>query len=494
MWFDDSSKKLKEEIDKKIDRINAELKDVKSLLPSNSAKVVQRLKELKDNAEELHSHIERSYSNIESNEKEFIGYYAKIKSSCESFEREISALEERRNKLDGFYNQVDERESKLQSDLSTIQTSLDEIAGYLEDSKEFPTKIEEIEGLLSQFKESNASIELIKTNILKRRSEIDAIHKEILGHDIKNESGVVEHVDGLRDELVSALYGLENKVKNLGENYNKELDIFKNNYNSLLNEDRNTFLNLFKETEKFINETKQRILELLPGAMAAGLSHAYEEKRNEEVAFLTKSEDRFLNSIYCLFGISSLPVLIAIYMLSFTDKNLFAVIDYLPKLMSAFIPLYIPVFWVAYSTNKKINLSKRIIEEYTHKEVLGKTFSGLSNQIDKASDNSGIQNELRMKLLFNFMQVTAENPGKLISDYNTADHPVMDAIEKSAKLTDALERIARIPGFAPVAKKLAEKAEEFLDKNTKKVEDGININEILNNESKENNKEDAANK
>lgn len=220
----------------------------------------------------------------------------------------------------------------------------------------------------------------------------------------------------------------------------------------------------------------------MPGATAAGLSYAYEEKRNEEVEFLKKSEERFLKAIYSLIAISILPVSIAIYILSFTNKNLFDVIDYLPKLISAFIPLYIPVFWVAYSTNKKINLSKRIIEEYTHKEVLGKTFSGLSNQIEKTNGDSEVQNELRLKLLFNFMQVTAENPGKLISDYNTADHPVMDAIEKSAKLTDALERIARIPGFAPVAKKLAEKAEGILDKNNKKIEVGLDANEMFNKE------------
>lgn len=490
MWFDDPSKKIKEEFDRKIEYLNSDLKNIKSLLPSDAATIVQRLKALKDNAEELNFRINGTYENIAKNEKEFISYYGKIKSSCESFENEISSLEERKNVLDKFYNQVEEKEAKLQNDLVSIKSSVDEVAGYLENSKEFPDKIQELEELLDQLKENSASIEQIKTNVLKRRSDIDVVHKEILGHDIKNEAGEVEHVDGLKDELVAALYGLESKVKNLGENYNKELDSQKTDHEARLDRDRNEFRSLFKNTEEFIEETKQRILDLLPGAMAAGLSHAYEEKRNEEVKFLVKSEDRFLKAIFSLIAISGLPVTIAIYMLSFTDKNLFDVINYLPKLMSVFIPLYIPVFWVAYSTNKKINLSKRIIEEYTHKEVLGKTFSGLSNQIDKTSGDSGIQNELRLKLLFNFMQVTAENPGKLISDYNSADHPVMDAIEKSAKLTDALERIARIPGFAPVAKRLAEKAEEVLDKNTKKVENGLNANEMLN---KEHVKEEAAN-
>lgn len=350
----------------------------------------------------------------------------------------------------------------------------------MESSEKFPEKIKEIDELISNFQNESAEIEKIKSAISKRRSEIEVVYREILGYDKKNEHGEVERIDGIKDELEESIYGMENKINVLNENYNKSLDSFKNEYQARIESNQEEFVAIKNSTQDYIDEIKNKINELLPNSMATGLSYAYASKRDGEEKDLKISEKKFLYSILGLIFVSSFPVMIAIYMLAGTEKTLFDVINYLPKLMSVFIPLYIPIFWVAYSTSKKIKLSKRIIEEYTHKEVLGKTFSGLSNQIEKLNGNDGIQNELRIKLLYNFMQVTAENPGKLISDYNSADHPVMDALEKSAKLTDALEKIAKIPGFTPLAKKLAEKAEDMIEKNSKKVEAGFDANEALN--------------
>jgi hypothetical protein len=114
-----------------------------------------------------------------------------------------------------------------------------------------------------------------------------------------------------------------------------------------------------------------------------------------------------------------------------------------------------------YSTNKKGNLSKRIIEEYTHKEVLSKTFEGLSNQIENIKDEN-ISSDLRIKLLYNILEVNSENPGKLISDYNKSDHPVMDALDKSIKLSNAVTKLAKIPGFSKLAVALDHKSKAII--------------------------------
>jgi hypothetical protein len=143
---------------------------------------------------------------------------------------------------------------------------------------------------------------------------------------------------------------------------------------------------------------------------------------------------------------------------------------------------------MAYTANKRINLSKRLIEEYTHKAVLGKTFSGLSNQIDLLPQQSEVKEELRTQLLFNILQVSAENPGKLISNYNKSDHPLMDALENSAKLSDAVDSLSRIPGFASLAKKLGEKTDELLETQRKKVEAGLSAQVTLSAKDGESNK------
>ena len=110
----------------------------------------------------------------------------------------------------------------------------------------------------------------------------------------------------------------------------------------------------------------------------------------------------------------------------------------IPNLVFAILPLYIPPLWVALSLNRKMNLSKRLIEEYTHKEVVSKTFEGLSTQIEGIKD-SKVSNELKIKLLRNILEVSTENPGNLISNYNKSEHPILDRIPAISKIINGSE-------------------------------------------------------
>ena len=83
--------------------------------------------------------------------------------------------------------------------------------------------------------------------------------------------------------------------------------------------------------------------------------------------------------------------------------------------------------------------------------------------------------ELKTKLLFNILDVSSENPGKLISDYNKADHPLMDALDKSAKLTDAINSLAKIPGFNKLASILEKKSNEIIQTQKHKVEEALDV-------------------
>jgi hypothetical protein len=80
---------------------------------------------------------------------------------------------------------------------------------------------------------------------------------------------------------------------------------------------------------------------------------------------------------------------------------------------------------------------------------------------------------LRTKLLYNILEISSENLGKLISDYNKSDHPLMDALDKSVQLTNAVEKLARIPGFAKVAAQMQKKAEQILKEENTKAAAGL---------------------
>ncbi|MFM5417219.1 hypothetical protein ACEUAV_00005 [Aeromonas veronii] len=207
---------------------------------------------------------------------------------------------------------------------------------------------------------------------------------------------------------------------------------------------------------------------MLPQAMTAGLASAYNEKIEKEIIEQQKHEKSFNWSIFYLVLISLLPFAVNAYRLLSSGDSLIVIIKDTPYLLSAMLPLYIPVLWLAYTTNKSYKLSKRLIEEYTHKGVVSKTFEGLSNQIDELEDQN-ISQELRVKLLFNIVSVNTENPGKLISNYDKSDHPLMDALDKSAQLADAVTKLSKIPGFSAIAKKLDEKANQIVADKTDKI-------------------------
>ena len=177
--------------------------------------------------------------------------------------------------------------------------------------------------------------------------------------------------------------------------------------------------------------------------------------------------------------ISLLPIAISIYSI-FEDTPIDTIINRLPKIVFAFLPLYAPLLWVACSADKKIKLAKRLIEEYTHKEVLSKTYQALVKQINTLDDTESSE-ELKAKLLYNLVLANSENPGKLITDYNTTDNPLMDALDKSTKLANAIEKLSKIPGFTKIAESLAKKSERQQANIKAKVDAVIDENEISNN-------------
>jgi len=170
-------------------------------------------------------------------------------------------------------------------------------------------------------------------------------------------------------------------------------------------------------------------------------------------------------------SISLIPVSVDIYQLT-QGVDLFKIIADTPKLVLSILPLYFPVLWMAFKANKQINLSKRLIEEYTHKEVLSRTVEGLSTQIDNINDDS-ISAELRVRLLHNILEISSENPGKLISNYNKADNPVMDALEKSASLAKSLNKVANLPGLFKILD--ITNRSDTAKKKLKEVEDEVDV-------------------
>lgn len=417
--------------------------------------------------------------------------------AMDEIEREKSTLEKNIRNLDAIHNDCLEKSKSLtaksseaiaiyekleQVDQSTqeivqnVESNLEKVKSLLIEAEQIPETLESINNSISTANTQSENIKSILSNSVRRKNELDEIHKEIFGHEIEDAEGNTVQVDGLRDELEKSYNDISERLGSLNNEVEQAINDIEAEQQKAREAQKEEFSKLLRSGKSELDGVSEQLKALLPGGLAAGLSAAYEKKKEEEAASLSSHERKFLWAVIGLAAVSIIPFSINAYLL-IHGATLTTVLKDTPRMVLSILPLYFPVLWLAYSANKRLNLSKRLIEEYTHKAVLGKTFSGLSNQIDTLPHESAVKEELRTRLLFNVLQVSAENPGKLITDYSKADHPLMDVLEKSARLSESVDALSKIPGLSLVARKLASRRDALLKEQERKIEQGLFANE-----------------
>lgn len=382
---------------------------------------------------------------------------AEYKENAKQLRQSISMA----NDINEKYDQIIKNEQGItdtQTNLKGLQAQID---SALTTAKQSEDKIKELENSSTGFT-SKINELLNKSNELK--TDIANLHEKIFGYDIRNEkTGELNHEKGLSDELDQSyeeLRAQQNKLE-------KDITSFQNKKE----EDVNRQIEL--GNQKF-SRLEKKIKSLLPGAMTAGLSFAYKEKRESEEKQKNISTWVFVLSIIVLFLISIIPVYVN-YQLYFEEgKKLDKIITNMPNLFLFIIPLYFPLLWLAWLSNKSINLSKRLIEEYSYKEVLSKTYEGLNDKIQNMEDVKN-SSELKTKLLFNIVMMSAENPGKLITDYNKTDNPLMEILDKSSSLATAFDKFSNIPGLNRITRLLDTKQQKAESNLSKKATKGMDL-------------------
>ncbi|RIV41836.1 hypothetical protein [Flagellimonas pelagia] len=421
---------LKKEIERKTSDDEKEAKQHSKKASEFRNKIEAKLEEAQILLEQLNSELESARTT-----KNQINDY-----SVDANEQKLA--------VDEVKSRLDDAESEFDKKLESLNSRIRNIDGVFEKYPELDSKLSEIEDFISTVEENLDKSSVSLTAINKRKKEVDDLYREVFGYVQTDEStGEETKIDGLKGELDATYDDLKLKieesfesVENLNKNYKDSYKVFEEE---------------FKKKYQKINDD---IASLLPDAMTAGLSSAFSKKKDDEVESSKVLQKRFSQGIYFMIGVSFIPVVISIFFLV-EGITVQEVITRLPRLVLAIVPMYIPVLWFTYSANKKLNLSKRLIEEYSHKEVLSRTYEGLSTQIESLN-NPEESEELRFRLLSNFLQISAENPGKLISNYEASDHPVMEALEQSYKFQMTIDKLSGIPGLGRVA--------AMLEKNAKK--------------------------
>lgn len=396
-----------------------------------------------------------------------------LRTSYTDFEELFNKIKEYSNSSKSDNDLIKSIYDDVESKYGRIEKQITEIEKIIEGKPQLDEKLLKLGEIFTKGDDYDSKINTLYKSITERKKEIDELYYQVIGYSERNEKEEEIKVKGLRDILQESYDSLTLKIGEAEKDLNSLKEQTTQNYEEFQKRKEGEFNTAKSSWENDYKKVLDKIERLLPNALTTGLSYAYSEKKDAEVNENNNHLKTFRSAILGLVIISLIPFLISIVSL-FQNESLQTVIYRIPRIVLAILPLYLPVLWVAYSANKKMNLAKRLVEEYSHKEVLSKTFEGLSKQIENISDKD-ISADLRIRLLYNILEVNSENPGKLISDYNKTDHPLMDALDKSAKLSTAVEKLAKIPGFSRMANALAKKSEKLLKVEEEKVIEGLNI-------------------
>ena len=410
---------------------------------NKASEYCNRINDRRTEAESLIHDIASQKGNIEAKLEELNKNLEEFKTKYETVKAQIPEIE-------NAYNTVIESNDTWQESIANLDQNYTESESFLVRGKE---KFNELQQIASNCDGILKKINNLLSQSSDKKQEISEVYDEIFGYDVHDdEKGENKHESGLKDELDVTYTRLEAQLKEFA----KKLDEFKTQKET----DYNQFL---VQKQKDHDALQQRIKELLPDALTAGLSHAYAKQCDEEKTERDKSLKAFYWSIGIMTVFAAIPFCLGLIFRYGLGKTWEDVISYLPQLACVMLPLYLPMFWVAFSSSRKANLSKRLIEEYAHKVALSKTFQGLEEQISSL-ENTETAMELKVKLLYNLVSVSAENPGKLIPNYNKADNPLIEFLDKSIALSDSLEKLKNIPGASLIAKRIIAKQEEKREK------------------------------
>ena len=366
---------------------------------------------------DLEDSIKKKTSDYETEAKQASKKCSEFKNKCETSKIEAETLVKSIQKISveisksGVNTHISDIQSfhtALMPKKEEIETDIQELEDLFESYSSYAEKLGKLETLSTSADDSSAKIEATLSQLTERKKEVDTIYYEIFGF-----------------TKTDATTGLETKVLGKKEELDKAYIELKNSFEKYSKDKKNEFEGTLGEWKKSYLAAHNEIQSLLPNALTAGLSSAYSEKKDNEIIEIALLKSSFQYWIYVLMAVSLIPFAASAYMLVHDKIPLQQVIVQLKNLVPSIIMLYVPPLWIAISSSKKINLSKRLIEEYTHKEVVSKTFEGLSKQIEDIKDKT-VSAELKTILLRNILEVSTENPGKLLSDYNKSDHPILE--------------------------------------------------------------------
>jgi len=179
------------------------------------------------------------------------------------------------------------------------------------------------------------------------------------------------------------------------------------------------------ELRKQSEEQLQTITGLLPGATAAGLAHAFDDRRKTFLSPATKWQWLFVGSVACL-------VVLAITGLYNVYKdNTVLGWDDLARLWIARLPIAAALIWLALHASREAALAKRLEEDYGYKAAIAASFLGFQKQMARIGEDASAGSPLS-QLCQDTLATIGSPPGRIYDKHRLTVTPAGELAEAAA--------------------------------------------------------------
>lgn len=334
------------------------------------------------------------------------------KNEIEKHLNELKQIEDEEKNLKEILNKIYEYENELFDDeeKKSIKTEIETIVNDIENKKD---KIYNFYNELFVDNESEESIETTITNFVK---------------EIEN---LKEKSKNLKNEIEDILLNTQNSVKELKEFYveifgekDEKTNEIKGGLKQEIEKRKKDLENLKQEYDNFKTSQEQKyqtlyekIESLLPGAVSAGLARAYQKKREK-----FEKQTMFWSGVFI---VAMIGLFIGGFKVVSNDTN--SLKETLLHLLK-YSPLYLPAIWLAFYAGRRRNENMRLEQKYAHKEALAKSYIGYKKQIEELQEKE--KDELLTNLLKTSTYIIAEDPSYVLDKDNNEHHPLMELFDK----------------------------------------------------------------
>jgi ferritin len=271
--------KFKREVKSQIDNLTQEIKLKASDSEETARAAAERALEIEKKIKSVDAEVVNAMRILEGCVTEANNELAKIKDTSKTFAENDELVNTILKNGQAVSVQILALKQSATTACDEITADFAVVKAALLEAEKLPEQIESIKNILEASIVTDSDIKSLLSHSLKKKSDIDELHKKIIGSDIKATDGTTEHVDGLIDVLEGSYADVEAKVTSL--NYDLQLLVtsITDKHEKKLAEDKLAFDGLVNKSSEQYAAVNEQLMGLLPGAMAAGLSAAYENKK-----------------------------------------------------------------------------------------------------------------------------------------------------------------------------------------------------------------------